>query len=350
MKKVVIIVGWIDKNSVPTVGETVKNQYIIAELGKYCNVIALDFYQKKKHPWVYLQAVWAFIKHPKASVILSTSARNVYAMLRVMKVLNIKRHIIHWVVGGAFPQLVKDGRFKASVFNYVSFNLVQCHDMIRQLFDAGVTNGKFVSNFKKIDYYPDFDKHLILRGQNDSIRFVFLSRIHPDKGCDYILEATKELNKRGLKDRFSVDFFGKFEKSYQEAFFDKIRNIENIAYKGVLNLKEPAGYDILASYDAMLFPTFHPSEGFAGVFIDAFIAGVPVLASDWAYNKECIADGKFGVLFPSHDVKALINTMESCITGKINLKQMAVNARAEAPKYEAKNVLNEVFLKEIGLM
>ena len=95
MKKDVIFVGWIDRNSVPVVGETVKNQHIIAELEKYCNVIPLDFYQKKKRPWIYLQAVWTFVTHPKASVILSTSAKNVYFMLKVMKGLKVKRHIIH---------------------------------------------------------------------------------------------------------------------------------------------------------------------------------------------------------------------------------------------------------------
>lgn len=222
--------------------------------------------------------------------------------------------------------------------------------MIRQLSEAGVTNGKYVSNFKKIDYYPDFEKHISLRGQNNKIRFVFLSRIHPDKGCDYILEAAEELNKQGLKDRFSVDFYGKFEKSYEESFLDKIKKIENVSYKGVLNLKEPAGYDTLADYEAMLFPTFHPSEGFAGIFIDAFIAGVPVLASDWAYNAECIKDGKFGIIYPPHDVKALEKVMDDCIKGNVNLKQMAVNVRAEAPKFEAQNVINKAYLKEIGLI
>ena len=346
----VIFIGWINSGNIPLEGETVKNQYIIAELEKYCKVISLDFYQKNKHPWIFLQAVWAFVTHPHASIILSTSAGNVYTMLRILKGLGIKRNIIHWVVGGAFPQLIKEGRFNASVFNYVNYNLVQCHDMIRQLNEAGVTNGKFVSNFKKIDFYPDFEKHQTTRHRDGIIRFVFLSRIHPDKGCNYIIEATKELNKKGLQKSFCVDFYGKFEKSYEEFFFKKITKIENISYKGVLNLKEAVGYDILADYDAMLFPTFHPSEGFAGVFIDAFIAGVPVMASDWAYNSECIKDGKLGVIYPPHDVKALMQVMEDCITGKTNLKQMASNARAEAPKYEAQNVLNKEYINELFLI
>lgn len=349
MKKEVIFIGWISKGAVPVVGETVKNQYIIEELKKYCDVIELDFYQKKKHPWIYLQAAWAFLRYPHASIILSTSAKNVYAMLRLMKGLGVKRHIIHWVVGGAFPQLVKEGVFKADVFNYVDMNLVQCRDMIGQLEEAGVHNARYVSNFKKINYYPDFEKAIDQRKEAKVLRFVFLSRVHPAKGCDYIIQAVKNLNAKGYQDRFIVDFYGKFEKSYQEGFLKSIEPIENILYKGMLNLKEDKGYDTLATYHAMLFPTYHPSEGFAGVFIDAFIAGLPVLASDWAYNSECIEDGKRGIIFPTHDVDALEKAMRDCIDGNADLTSMARNARAEAQKYEAKNVLTEDYIKDLNL-
>ena len=348
--KEVIFVGWISKGTVPVVGETVKNQYIIEELKKYCDVIELDFYQKRRHPWIYLQAVWAFLSHPNASIILSTSAQNVYAMLRLLKGLGVKRHIIHWVVGGAFPKLVKEGRFKADVFNYVDLNLVQCRDMVSQLEDAGIHNGKYVSNFKKIDYYPDLEQAIKYRHDQKKIRFVFLSRIHPAKGCNYIIEAVKALNAKGYQDRFTVDFYGKFDKTYQETFLKCIEPIGNISYKGVLNLKEAKGYDTLATYHAMLFPTYHPSEGFAGVFIDAFIAGLPVLASDWAYNAECVENGRMGVIYPAKDYAALESVMEDCIDGRTNLNAMANNARAEASKYESQCVISKEFLKEFKLL
>ena len=102
----IIFVGWINKGNTPVDGETTKNQYIIAELEKYCNITALDFYQKNRHPWIYLQALWALISKPKATIILSTSAKNVYATLKMFKKLRIKRSIIHWVIGGAFGKII----------------------------------------------------------------------------------------------------------------------------------------------------------------------------------------------------------------------------------------------------
>jgi len=135
--KQVIFVGWVRTGKPPVDGETTKNQYIIAELKKYCKVTVLDFYQKNRHPWIYLQALWAFITLSKATIILSTSAKNVYGMLRLFKVLHLHHEIIHWVVGGAFGKYVQQGRFRANVFNYVKYNLVQCYGMIKELKSAG---------------------------------------------------------------------------------------------------------------------------------------------------------------------------------------------------------------------
>ncbi len=348
--KQVLFVGWVNLGKPPVDGETTKNQYIIAELKKYCKVTVLDFYEKNRHPWIYLQALWAFITQPKATIVLSTSAKNVYGMLKLFRVLHVRRDIIHWVIGGAFGKHVQEGRFKAGIFNYVKYNLVQCKGMIAELESAGVNNAKFVSNFKPITYYPDLEKAIAGRKASDKLRFVFLSRIMPDKGCDYLLEAIQILNRKGLQDKFVVDFYGRIDGSYQETFIQKLNNLGNANYKSLLDLRTNEGYDTLATYHAMVFPTYWKGEGFAGVFIDAFIAGLPVLASDWAYNAEILSGEQLGLVYPTHDVTALTNTMEKSILGKVDLTGMAIRARAEAIKYQADRVMTEEYLKSINLL
>ena len=348
--KQVIFVGWVRTGKPPVDGETTKNQFILAELKKYCKVTVLDFYEKNRHPWIYLQALWAFITQPKATIILSTSAKNVYGILKIFKALNVRRDIIHWVIGGAFGKHVQEGRFKAGIFNYVKYNLVQCKGMIAELESAGVNNAKFVSNFKPITYYPDLEKAIADRQASDKLRFVFLSRIMPDKGCDYLLKAIQMLNGKGLQDKFVVDFYGKIDASYQKTFMQKLNNLGNANYKSLLDLRTTEGYDTLATYHAMVFPTYWKGEGFAGVFIDAFIAGLPILASNWAYNAEILSGEQLGLVYPTHDVTALANTMEKCILREADLTGMAVRARAEAVKYQADHVMTEEYLKSIKLL
>lgn len=348
--KEIIFVGWVNEGKLPVDGETTKNQYIIAELEKYCKIHVLDFYQKNKHPWIYLQALWAFVRHPQAAIVLSTSAKNVYFLLKVFKVIGLKRDIIHWVIGGAFGTYVKNGKYRADVFNYVKYNLVQCRSMINELNEAGVKNARFVSNFKPIKYYPDLGACHKLRDSYGKMRFVFLSRIMEDKGCDYILTAAKLLNEQGYADKYTIDFYGKVDSEYETSFEKGIKSLDNVNYHGLLNLKSNEGYDELATYHAMLFPSFWRGEGFAGVFIDAFIAGLPVLASDWAHNVESIIDGKTGMIYPTHHVDALRKVMENCINSKVELDMMGMNARAEASNYQADKVMTEAFLKSIGLI
>jgi glycosyltransferase involved in cell wall biosynthesis len=171
-----------------------------------------------------------------------------------------------------------------------------------------------------------------------------------DKGCNYIMTAVKLLNEQGYSDKFTVDFYGKVDAGYKTVFEEHVESLSNVNYYGLLNLKSKEGYDQLATYDAMLFPSFWRGEGFAGVFIDAFIAGLPVLASDWGHNADSIINGKTGLIFPVHHVEALRQVMEDCLTGKIDMNLMGKNARAEAPKYQADNVMTEAYLKSIGLI
>ena len=89
----------------------------------------------------------------------------------------------------------------------------------------------------------------------------------------------------------------------------KLNDLDNANYNGLLDLRTNEGYDTLATYHAMIFPTYWKGEGFAGVFIDAFIAGLPVLASDWAYNAEILSGEQLGLVYATHDVTALANTI-----------------------------------------
>ena len=127
----------------------------------------------------------------------------------------------------------------------------------------------------------------------------------------------------------------------------KLNDLDNANYKNLLDLRTNEGYDTLATYHAMIFPTIHPTEGFSGIFIDAFISGLPILVSKWAYNEDFITHGELGLSYSAHDAEAIAKTIEHCINGDINLQAMAVNARNKASQYDAVNALSEKYIKEL---
>lgn len=341
------MIGRINHGQLPIGGETGKNQVLVSILQKYVDVVALDFYRNKQRPWIYLQTLWALLRYPDASIVLSTTASNIYPLLKAFKTLGLKRHIIHWIIGGEFDKLVKEGRFNLDVLNVPQWHLAESKQMAETLKECGLRGVRYVPNFRRI---PKISHERIQHSADKRVRFVYMSRIMKEKGVGEILQCAERLNSLRYQDRYTIDFYGRLDESYQEEFYQTIEKLPNVEYNGVLNLNEISGYETLASYHAMLFPTFHPSEGFAGAIIDAYIAGVPVIASDWNHNREVVRDGKTGIIVPVHNIEILTNTMRDTIDGNIDLSLMASNAKNEAEKYRAENTINQVFLRELGIL
>lgn len=348
MKKA-IIVGWINKGKMPDCGETVKNQLMIQQLqnlGVQC--YQCDFKNWKRHPWVFLYLVQNMIFHRDAAIILSTSVKNIYGFLKVLKKIGWKQNIINWVIGGTLGDYVERGVFDASVIGYANHTLVESNLMVQKLDENKVGGVKQVPNFKPITYIPEIKKKY--PGNNQKLRLVFMSRIMPEKGCDYIIEAARALNSQNYQDAYTIDFYGKIAKDYENQFFKKIEMLPNVDYKGFLNFHDNSAYDTLSEYDMMLFPTYWKGEGFAGVFIDSFVAGVPLLATDWAHNSSFLEAGKNAIFIKPHDVNGIIDEIRNCINGVYDLDELARGSQNEASKYDAKNVITNELLSEIGIL
>lgn len=350
--KSAIVIGWINTGKPADCGETMKNQLMIQkleELGVHCYQV--DFKGWKKHPWVFLYLLWCMIFHHNSSIIFSSSTVNVYPMMKLMKKVGWKQHAIHWVIGGSLGNQVLSNIYSKDIIGNIDWTIVESKIMVKQLTEAGVDNVIHLPNFKPIKYYPLLDSKIeSLKNKKHITKFVFLSRIMGEKGCDYILEVARQLNSKGYQDRYIIDFYGKVAEAYKTIFNKKIGSLENVNYKGFLNLREKEGYDQLSEYDLMLFPTYWSGEGFAGVFIDAFVSGVPMIASDWAHNRQFMEEGKTALFIPVHNIPALRDKMIECIEGRYDLAYMAVECQKYADTYNVDNVVTTDLLKKIGII
>ena len=168
------------------------------------------------------------------------------------------------------------------------------------------------------------------------------------KGCDIILDAVNKIN-TSYQDKFIVDFYGPIEDNYDKEYMRKVDSLPNVSYKGFIDLRNEKNYDVLASYDIMLFPTYWHGEGFPGIIIDAFIAGLPVIASDWSLNAEIIEDGKTGIIIDVKNVDALAEAMTRLIEDKNLIKGMSKQCSARAMYFEMNSVLSKELFEKIGI-
>lgn len=129
-----------------------------------------------------------------------------------------------------------------------------------------------------------------------------------EKGIGDAITAVCSVNSILGFNAFRLDIYGKVDGDQVEWFDSLIRNVPGyINYKGLVPYDETT--KIIKNYFALLFPTYYDGEGFAGTLIDALAAGVPVIASDWKYNSELVADKVTGIIFETRNTDDLIKKL-----------------------------------------
>ena len=110
-----------------------------------------------------------------------------------------------------------------------------------------------------------------------------------EKRIEDAIHTVKDINNLlGFK-AFVLYIYGQVWKSYEDRFNELIKQFDGeIRYCGSIDADKSV--TVLKQYFALLFPTYYEGEGFAGTIIDAFSAGIPVIATDWKYNRELVHD------------------------------------------------------------
>ncbi|MFT5738665.1 MAG: glycosyltransferase involved in cell wall biosynthesis, partial [Maribacter sp.] len=102
-------------------------------------------------------------------------------------------------------------------------------------------------------------------------KVVFLSRIHPKKGIELLLEAWRTSDTGD----WTLEIAGNGEATYIETLRRNARDLENVAFVGPQYGE--AKWNLLRSADLMVLPTH--SENFGIVVAEALALGVPVITT-----------------------------------------------------------------------
>jgi glycosyltransferase involved in cell wall biosynthesis len=262
-----------------------------------------------------------------------------------MTYLPFNYDIVDWVIGCSLNKIVESNSVDKKFLDIARIHIVEADGIKKELISSiNISNIIVLYNFRELKPLPRINKY-----DDGKIHFMFFSRITPLKGVADIMSAVLILNTNGYVDKYCIDFYGDIETEYKREFDKCISDNENLRFCETIQLNEWSNYDILARYHYMLFPTYWPGEGFPGAIIDSYIAGVPVIASDWMYVPEFIEDGKTGRIISTHDINALVSVMKETIDGRIDCMEMSRNCQRKAYVFDSKNVLSPQVIKEIML-
>ena len=324
-------------------GQTVKTRLLRDRFAALSNkqIMYCDTLDWKKHPFRVFMQVWKCFR--KSSVVFVLPGLNGLKMLPLYDKFKVwyEVDLRYIAVGGWLPDYLDQHPGQKKFLEKIDKIYVQSSTMKGTLHAEGLPNVTVMPNSR----FFDMDRNIRVQysGDDDCVHLVFFSRVTREKGVEDAIKAVAELNYGGQK-KATLDIYGPIEKCYKSEFFGLISKESNfVDYKGII---DPAGkeiYDILSGYDCMVFPTYYPGEGFPGAVVDAFISGLPVIASNWKYNNEYICDGETGYLFETRDVEALKAAIVRLSVDLTKLENMRYSCRREAQKYHSDKVIYEFF-------
>ncbi len=315
-------------------GQTVKTKNIYNELVKQYgeeNISKIDTFNWKKHPIYFARKCRKELKNTENLIILPAH-NGVKVFVPFFNFWNKFYHkkIFYAVVGGWLPEFLEHNKWLLKKTKQLTKIFVETNKMKQKLYMLGVQNVEIMLNFKNIQPIKESEIKDVNYTQLNVCTF---SRVIEEKGIENAINVVNKINMKHKKVIYKLDIYGPIGNEYKEKFENimKRQNQFSICYKGIVRSEESV--ETIKQYDLLLFPTYYEGEGLAGTIIDAFSAGVPVVASNWRYNEDIIRNNENGFIFETKNDEEFEKILEDIYSKRYNILDMKKICLKEAEKY-----------------
>lgn len=327
-------------------GQTVKTKIVTDELCKQLgneNVLKIDTHGGKitllKAPF---QALKALKKCRNVVILPAHNGLRVYAPLLTFFRRFFKKRKLHYVViGGWLPEFLQKRKQLAKKLKRFDGIYVETNTMKNALEKQGFTNIFVMPNCKNLQILvPDE----LVYSNGEPYKLCAFSRVMKEKGIEDAVKAVKQANEEFGRTVYTLDIYGQVDPNQTQWFEDLKKTFpEYIKYCGVVDYDKSV--EVLKNYFALLFPTHFYTEGIPGTIIDAYAAGIPVIASKWESFSDIINDDTgIGYDFDSENALAEI-LLQVANTPEILLNEKP-QCLTEAERYRTENVV-KVLIKQL---
>lgn len=304
-------------------GQTVKTKIVTKELKQQLGkdeVMTIDTHGGSKKILKLLFQL-PYVMKKVENIIIMPAHNGIKFFAPLLAFFNNFFHIkLHYVViGGWLPEFLESRKELQNSLKKFNGIYVETNTMKNNLEKLGFKNVYILPNCKELNILKEDE---LIYATSKPFKLCTFSRVMKEKGIEDAVNAVEEINKQYGETIFTLDIYGQVDPSQVEWFENLKKKFSNdIKYKGLVPFDQST--NVLKEYYALLFPTYYEGEGFAGTLIDAMAAGVPVIASNWRYNKEIVINNKTGLLIENSETLfekldyimkniGLINDMKKC--------------------------------------
>lgn len=338
----VCVCGSIRDGLPTTSGQTIKTRNLISELDNQYGEERVCKIDTQKG---VINLFGSLFKNAPLSrnIIILPAQNGIRVLAPVLFLLNLflRRNIQYSVIGAWLPTFLKNKPVLRSILKKYDAIYVETKTLQSGLVQQGFQNVVLMPNFKRVEIVKE---ESMCSQYQAPFRLCTFSRVMKEKGIEDAVNVITEINNDSGREVFTLDIYGKVEEG-EESWFEELENSfpSCIKYKGVVDSTKSTS--VLKDYFCLLFPTLFYTEGIPGTIIDAYAAGVPVIASRWQSFDDVVDDGisGLGYEFGNRDaLKQLIIKTSHQPEIVVNMKS---NCLKMAMRYSPEDVMKKLMLK-----
>lgn len=326
-------------------GQTIKTE-IITDYYKslYGNgeVSVIDTQGVKNILLLPIRLFFAFILCKNIIVLPAYNALRVVAPLCGFFQLFFGKKTHYFVIGGWLANYLTRHRIIAFTIKKFAGIYAETTTLKNSLVKMGYDNIVVIPNFKNLTINED----VLKQSPIPPLRLCTFSRICEMKGIGDAVAMVNSINSERGSNVVTLDIYGRVDEDpgVQE-WFESLKKTfsSSIHFKGAIRYDKSV--EILKNYHALLFPTRYYTEGIPGTIIDAYAAGLPVIASCWESGNDIVEQGKTGILYKFGDNEALKQSIVDLLDYPASILVMKKECIFAAQNYLPGNALKGVVLK-----
>jgi glycosyltransferase involved in cell wall biosynthesis len=329
-QKKILVLGFFGFKNNQLCGQTVKTRNIYNLLKNHEKEIGEVIYfdtQIFKHNWLEgFNMLWK-VAICKKLVYLPAQNNFKYLFPFIYLITKLTRvDIVHVVVGSWLDYFLLNKPFHCYMLKKILISLPQTNKTCQILkHEYNILNVQQLNNFRISNFIFQSNKG------HGTFKVVFMARINKLKGISHVFELAEKFIENN-KD-ITVDFFGQINSDDKNYFFQNINRLKNVCYNGHLDPSEINNK--LQEYDVLVLPTSFPDEGFPGSILDAYIAGIPVIVTNWKHLPEFVDEGKTGFLIDLNNISEMYNYCIKLYENPSLLNQMKKHALEKSKEYSS---------------